>query len=71
VAAGARAASEGDKGLVEEPVDRGVDCRAVVKAHRAENPHLAIEALRDLLTDESGQSSPPNLVRQRAFSGED
>ena len=40
----------------------------VVKAQQAENPHLAIEALRDLLTEESGKATRHNLVRQRAFS---
>ncbi len=38
------------------------------KVRRAENPHLAIEALRDLLTEESAQATRHNLVRQRAFS---
>ena len=39
-----------------------------LKAQKAENPHLAIEALRDLLTEESGKAARQNLVRQRAFS---
>jgi len=39
-----------------------------VKAQSASNPHLAIEALRALLVEESGQVSRHNLVRQRAFS---
>ena len=34
----------------------------------AKNPHLAIEALRDLLTEEAGHAARSNLVRQRAFS---
>ena len=38
------------------------------RASKAANPHLAIEALRDLLTQESGRVSRHNLVRQRAFS---
>ncbi|MBB5152890.1 type I restriction endonuclease subunit R [Saccharopolyspora phatthalungensis] len=38
------------------------------KAERAENPHLAIEALRSLLVEESGRVTRHNLVRQRAFS---
>jgi type I restriction enzyme R subunit len=38
------------------------------KAQNATNPHLAIEALRDLLTSESGTVTRNNLVRQRAFS---
>lgn len=40
----------------------------VDKATQASNPHLAIEALRALLTEESGAVSRHNLVRQRAFS---
>ncbi|MFG1627077.1 type I restriction endonuclease subunit R [Kribbella sp. NPDC049227] len=39
-----------------------------VKAQQAENAHLAIEALRDLLTEESGKVTRNNLIRQRAFS---
>jgi type I restriction enzyme R subunit len=38
------------------------------RAQAAENPHLAIEALRDVLVEESGRASRHNLVRQRAFS---
>src|SRR3954466_1096172 len=38
------------------------------KAKQASNPHLAIEALRDLLISESAAATPHNLVRQRAFS---
>jgi type I restriction enzyme R subunit len=40
----------------------------LVKAQSAPNPHLAIEALRALLTEESGRATRHNLVRQRAFS---
>lgn len=40
----------------------------VIRAQNAQNPHLAIEALRDLLTEESGHAARHNLVRQRAFS---
>jgi type I restriction enzyme R subunit len=39
-----------------------------LRAQKADNPHLAIEALRDLLTEESGHATGHNLVRQRAFS---
>jgi type I restriction enzyme, R subunit len=39
-----------------------------LRAQKAENPHLAIEALRDLLTEESAAVTRNNLVRQRAFS---
>jgi len=38
------------------------------KALQAENPHLAIEALRDLLTEETAKATRHNLVRHRAFS---
>jgi type I restriction enzyme R subunit len=40
----------------------------VAKTLRAENPHLAIEALRDLLTQETARVTRHNLVRHRAFS---
>jgi type I restriction enzyme R subunit len=39
-----------------------------LQAQKAENPHLAIEALRDLLTEKSATVTRHNLVRQRAFS---
>ncbi len=39
-----------------------------LKAQKAENPHLAIEALRDLLTEEATKATRNNLTRQRAFS---
>jgi type I restriction enzyme R subunit len=39
-----------------------------LQAQRAENPHLAIEALRNLLTAESATVTRNNVVRQRAFS---
>ncbi|MFZ1286192.1 MAG: DUF3387 domain-containing protein, partial [Candidatus Phosphoribacter sp.] len=38
------------------------------RALHAANPHLAIEALRDVLNQESGRVTRHNLVRQRAFS---
>lgn len=38
------------------------------KARAAINPHLAIEALRALLVEESTRATRYNLVRQRAFS---
>lgn len=38
------------------------------KAKRSDNPHLAIEALRALITEEMGAVTRNNLVRQRAFS---
>jgi type I restriction enzyme R subunit len=40
----------------------------VAKTQQARNPHLAIEALRKLLTDEAVASTRNNIVRQRAFS---
>lgn len=38
------------------------------RAQQARNPQLAIEALRDLLLEESAAVSRGNLVRERAFS---
>lgn len=38
------------------------------KAQEAENPNLAIEALRSLVTEESRKATSHNIVRQRAFS---
>ncbi|GAA4701416.1 type I restriction endonuclease subunit R [Phytohabitans rumicis] len=46
--------------------DLGVEFLA--KAQAATNPHLAIEALRALLVEESTRVTRHNLVRQRAFS---
>jgi len=40
----------------------------LVQAQQAPNPHLAIEALRDLLMEETARVTRSNLVRQRAFS---
>jgi type I restriction enzyme, R subunit len=40
----------------------------IAKTKQARNPHLAIEALRKLVTDESAKTTRNNLVRQRAFS---
>lgn len=39
-----------------------------MKAKRADNPHLAIEALRALIIEEMGAATRNNLVRERAFS---
>lgn len=38
------------------------------KTLQSENAHLAIEALRDLLTEETAKSTRHNMVRHRAFS---
>lgn len=40
----------------------------VAKAQQATNPHLAIEALRKLINEESVKATRNNIVRQRAFS---
>jgi type I restriction enzyme, R subunit len=40
----------------------------VARAQRSDNPHLEIEALRDLLTEESAKATRHNLLRHRAFS---
>ncbi|WP_300014307.1 type I restriction endonuclease subunit R [Pseudonocardia sp.] len=39
-----------------------------LRAQQAENPHLAIEALRNLLTAQAAGVARNNVVRQRAFS---
>ncbi|QGP87685.1 HsdR family type I site-specific deoxyribonuclease [Gordonia sp. 135] len=46
--------------------DLGPDFEAKAKA--ATNPHLAIEALRATLTEESARATRNNVVRQREFS---
>lgn len=46
--------------------DLGPDFAA--RAQLSSNPHLAVEALRDLLTQESANATRGNLVRHRAFS---
>ncbi|QWF81871.1 type I restriction endonuclease subunit R [Amycolatopsis sp. CA-230715] len=38
------------------------------KTQQADNPHLAIEALRSLINEESARVTRHNLVRQRAFA---
>ena len=40
----------------------------VTKTQQASNPHLAIEALRSMLAEESTRATRSNMVRQRAFS---
>ncbi len=40
----------------------------VAKAQQARNQHLAIEALRKLISDESVKSTRNNVIRARAFS---
>lgn len=40
----------------------------VTKTQQANNPHLAIEALRKMLTEEAARATGGNVVRQRAFS---
>ncbi|WP_026820618.1 type I restriction endonuclease subunit R [Arthrobacter castelli] len=40
----------------------------IAKTQKARNPHLAIEALRKLVTEESARTTRHNPIRQRAFS---
>ncbi|GAA1346993.1 type I restriction endonuclease subunit R [Arthrobacter roseus] len=40
----------------------------VSKTQQARNPHLAIEALRELVSEESQRTTRNNVIRQRAFS---
>ncbi len=53
---------------IPRPSLHELDAEYVAKAQRADNPHLAIEALRKLVEEESRSVSRHNLVRQRAFS---
>jgi len=46
--------------------DLGPEFEATAKG--ASNPHLAIEALRAVITEEAARATKNNLVRQRAFS---
>ena len=46
--------------------DLGADFEA--KAQAAANPHLAIEALRAVINEESARATQNNVVRQRPFS---
>ena len=53
---------------IEKPSLSDLTPEYAQQASHASNPHLAIEALRALLTEESGRVSRHNLVRQRTFS---
>ena len=51
-----------------KPTLNELDADFETKAKSATNPHLAIEALRAVLTEEATRSTEGNVVRQRAFS---
>ncbi|WP_010148696.1 type I restriction endonuclease subunit R [Serinicoccus profundi] len=53
---------------IPRPSLADLDGSFVAQMQDAKNPHLAIEALRAMLTSESSRVSRHNLVRQRAFS---
>lgn len=53
---------------IDKPSLDSLDETFARQAREASNSHLAIEALRDLLTEEAGTATRTNLVRQRAFS---
>lgn len=57
-----------DAAGIPKPSLSDLDTEYEAKAGAATNPHLAIEALRALLTSESAAVTRHNLVRQRAFS---
>lgn len=50
------------------PRSAAVASSGSIATQKADNPHLAIEALRDLLVEEAGSATRNNVVRQRAFS---
>jgi type I restriction enzyme R subunit len=58
-----------DAAGMPKPTLRDLNPDFVAKTQQAANPHLAIEALRKLLNDESTKATRNNMVRQRAFSG--
>ena len=51
-----------------KPSLNDLDVEFETKAKTATNPHLAIEALRAVVTEEAGRTTRSNVVRQRAFS---
>ena len=53
---------------MQKPVLTDLSPEYLAKAQQSRNPHLAIEALRTLLTEEAEASTRSNMVRQRAFS---
>lgn len=57
-----------DAAGLPRPTLADLDLDAVGAAAASPTPHLAIEALRDLLTAESRRATRHNVVRQRAFS---
>jgi type I restriction enzyme R subunit len=53
---------------IQPPTLSEIDADYVARAQAAENPHLAIEALRKSILEGAGGVSRHNLVRQRAFA---
>ncbi len=57
-----------DAAGIEKPTLQSLTPAMLDHFRQATHPHLAIEALRDLLTEESEKATRNNLVRNRAFS---
>jgi len=57
-----------DAAGMPKPALSQLNAEFIAKAQAAPNPHLAIEALRRLILDETRAATRHNLVRQRAFS---
>ncbi len=57
-----------DAAGLPRPTLADLDADTISAAVASPTPHLAIEALRDLLTAESRRATRHNVVRQRAFS---
>ena len=57
-----------DAAGIERPSIRSLTPAMLAEFQRAEHPHLAIEALRDLLVQEARHATANNVVRQQAFS---
>lgn len=57
-----------DAAGIPKPSLQGLTPAILKKYKDAPNPHLAIEALRDLLVEEAHKATRKNMVRNRAFS---
>ncbi|MGH3789176.1 MAG: type I restriction endonuclease subunit R [Pseudonocardiaceae bacterium] len=57
-----------DAAGMPKPTLTDLNAGFIAKTQQARNPHLAIEALRKLLNEESTRATCGNVVRQRAFS---
>jgi type I restriction enzyme, R subunit len=57
-----------DAAGIARPSIQALNPEVLAGLQKADHPHLAIEALRDLLVEESRRATQGNVVRQKAFS---